>query len=656
MSDFSKSITLLVALAFLVAGCGQQESDPAPERTIVYRTAPTASVAGEIAVEAGVTAYGILVYAEGTSYIAMTDEDGRFELSGLPEGDIRLRAQRFDLEPYDFGTISIGDDDLAKVQPFRNLPRAMMDNASSPAAAAGIAGTTNGDPGTIRGSVRTVVPGDQAGVTITVDRTSFSTRTDANGQFELAEIPPGSYSVVFERSGYQTRRVPAQVLPGANTLLQDIRMEPAEIARDAGRTIFGRVDLYLADGSLPTDFSNVRVVLEGTSYAAYPDGQGRFEIRNVPSGSYTVSASAPNFLLEQKFTVDLASVSAAEVDLLLVEDDISLLQGELFGTVLLEGAEEGGHAGTTVAVAGTSHSATTDSNGDFIIAGIEPGQYMVTMNQTGYKRQSIQGVNIEESSEVDLGIITLELDVEAPKVVMTVPSDGDRSVSINQPTRALVQFSMNMDARSVIDAISVSPEVQFKVEPEGSGRSTDTFVIEFSGVGRDGGRSLRYNTQYTVTIAKSASNMDNVGMEDDYVFRFRTGRPEIIATAPSDGSRNVSFDHLEPVRIYFNAPIDPRSIDTRNFEFRPRLFGNPNMRWQTDDRTGWSILILEGRGEHDTEYRVRITGSARTVAGDRVGNLPYSFSFRTFPLREFEGDNNSRDQRLRSQQSERERR
>lgn len=531
-----------------------------------------------------------------------------------------------------------------------------MDNAETPSIAAGIAGLSTGPPGTIRGSVRTLVPGDQVGVIVTVDRTSFSTRTDANGQFELAEVPPGSYSVVFERSGYQSRRVPAQVLPGSNTLLQDIRMEPAEIARDAARTIFGRVDLYLADGSLPTDFSMVRVVLEGTSYAAYPDNQGRFEIRNVPSGQYTVSATAPNFLLERKINVDLASVSAAEVDLLLVEDDVTRLLAEIYGTVLLQDAPDGTHAGTVVAVTGTQHSATTDSNGDFILSGIEPGTYLVTLTHPGYKRESISGIQLEESDEYDIGVITLERDVEAPKVVMTVPSDGERSVSINNPTRALVQFSMNMDTRSVIDAISISPEVHFRVQAEGSGRGTDTYLIEMAGVPRDGGRGLRYNTQYTVTIAKSASNMEGVSMEDDHVFRFRTGRPEIIATAPADGTRGVSFDHLEPVRIYFNAPIDPRSVDTRNIEFRPRLFGNPNIRFQTDDRTGWSIMILEGRGEYDTEYRVRITGGVRTVAGDRVGNVPYSFSFRTFAPREFDAAGSSIDERRRAQQSERERR
>lgn len=69
MTSSLKFAGLLVALAVLLVGCRGGEEPQPPERTIVYRTAPTASVAGEIAVEPGVTAFGILVYAEGTSFV-----------------------------------------------------------------------------------------------------------------------------------------------------------------------------------------------------------------------------------------------------------------------------------------------------------------------------------------------------------------------------------------------------------------------------------------------------------------------------------------------------------------------------------------------------------------------------------------------------------
>lgn len=657
MKTLSRFPLPLLLFTLLLAACGgREEPEPVVERQVVYRTPDTAAIAGEIGVDADVNAYGILVYAEGTSHVAMTDEQGRFEISGLPEGTFRLRTQRFDLEPYDYGHISVNQADLSKSQPFMTLPRALMASAETPAAAAGFPPLASGDPGNIRGSVITRVPGDQAGVSVTIDRTSFSTRTDANGQFELSAIPPGSYSIVFNRSGYQSRTVSAQVLPASNTLLQDIRLEPAELAPDATRTVFGRVDMLLADGSLPTDFSGVRVNLEGTGYSATPDSQGRFEIRNIPPGRYAVSASASGFLLERRFNVDLENVTAAEVDLLLVEDDDSALRGTLYGTVIREGDESATHAGTNIALAGSSYTAVTDEFGDFIIFDIEPGRYQVLVSHSGYKSKSIPGIDLDEGDEVDLGTLRLERDIEAPRVVMTIPSDGTRNFTINDPTRVLVQFSMNMATRSVVEAISISPEVGFRVAPEGaSGRGTDTFAIELAGVAREGRTMLRYDTQYTVTVAKSAESIEGVPMEDDHTFRFRTGRPEIIATAPADRDRDVWFDYLNPVRVYFNAPIDPRTIDARDVEFRPSLPSNPNIRFSTDSQTGWTVMTVDAVGNPDVEYRVRVRGNARTVGGARVGNMPYSFSFRTAPLRHFEsGDQRLEDQR-RARDLERER-
>lgn len=657
MTKLTRFFLPLFLFTLLFSACGGgEEEEPRVERQIVYRTPDTAAIAGEIGVDADVNPYGILVYAEGTSHVAMTDDQGRFEISGLPEGTYRFRTQRFDLEPYDYGHITINQADLTKTQPYMTLPRALMASAESPAAAAGFPSLASGDPGTIRGSVVTRVPGDQAGVGVTVDRTSYSTRTDANGQFELSGVPPGSYSVVFSRSGYQSRTVPAQVLPGSNTLLQDIRLEPAELAPDATRTIFGRVDLLLADGSLPTDFSNVRVNLEGTSHGATPDNQGRFEIRNIPPGRYTVGASASGFILERKFNVDLENVTAAEVDLLLVEDDDSALKAVLYGTVIREGDDSGSFAGTNIALAGSSYSAVTDEFGDFIIFDIEPGTYQALLSHGGYKSRSIPGIELEMGDEVDIGEVTLERDVEAPRVVMTAPADGTRDFTINNPTRVLVQFSMNMAPRSVVDAISISPEVSFRVTPEGSGgRGTDTFAIEIDGVARQGASMLRYDTQYTVTVARSASNMDGVPMEKDHSFRFRTGRPEIIATYPADRDRGVWLDYLNPIRVYFNAPIDPRTINPQDVEFRPSLPSNPNVRFHTDRETGWTVMNVDAVGNPDVEYHVRIRGNARTVGGARVGNLPYSFSFRTAELRQFESGEGTLEDRRRERDLERER-
>ncbi|WP_298537879.1 carboxypeptidase-like regulatory domain-containing protein [uncultured Algibacter sp.] len=45
---------------------------------------------------------------------------------------------------------------------------------------------------------------DNSNMTVSIDGTTFSVSTDVNGDFELTDIPFGSYTIVYEKSGYGT--------------------------------------------------------------------------------------------------------------------------------------------------------------------------------------------------------------------------------------------------------------------------------------------------------------------------------------------------------------------------------------------------------------------------------------------------------------------
>jgi hypothetical protein len=638
-------LTLLASCLALIVSCREQEPQPVVEKIVEYRDRPSASVSGEIGVPGGFESVGVMVFAEGTSHMAITDQQGRFLLSGLPEGEFTVRALRNDLEPLSLGTITVSAADFKKAQPFQSLARVLMD--AKPDDSPGVTGQGRimaaNRYGVLRGTVTTEIPGEEGGVLVRLEGTPARTATLPDGSFELYRVEPGSYSLSFSKAGYQdaTRGVTVQ----ADQVSQ---VPPIDLRSTGGgprpaRTVYGTVDLLTADGTPVEDLSVVRVVLEGTQYIATPSSTGTFEIRGVPPGAYVVSATAPGYLLERKARIDLTNVSAAEANLTLLEDTTDqMTRGIVMGRVLLTPPPDTGSGGVAVSLVGTSMVAFTDPNGRYRIDNVDAGTYDVMATLSGYESGLVQGLVVKPLEPTVVEDMTLTKEQEAPRIVLVRPADGARDVTIAQPTIAMIQFSERMDPESVFNAIRISPEAGWRFSPERTlGRGQDAFYIEMNAVPGDGAAALNYGTRYTIAVAKTAQSIAGVPMKEDESFSFTTGYPEIIATEPADGSQRGMFLYSEPIWVYFNAPIDPESMDVDDIDFEPDLPGSPILFWKTDTETGWTNLQIQGRGEYGTSYRVTIRGGVRTITGQRVRNTPYRWTFKTRELKSFEDEYNT---------------
>jgi hypothetical protein len=628
-------LLILFMASLALAACGRKgEEAPATPATPVPTTA---SVAGILTVPSGVDAHSIMVFAEGTSFMALTGSTGAYEISGLKPGTYTIRAARPDLVSAVVDTVIISEADLAKPQPFLNLPGLLMDALDPTQSAAAFASRTRGS---VVGFVTSQIPGDEMGVLVEIEGTSLRARTLEDGSYEIINVEPGEYNVLFSRPGYATQTVAAVVRAGDRSELPTVRLvssaDPAVAALSgeeptADRVLFGTVEVLLADGTFPNDFTAVRVVLEGTSHSATPDRMGRFEMRGLPAGEYVVAANAPGFILDRKIPVSLLALNAAEVELTLLEDTIGGTgAGAIVGRVTFDEPPRGGMGGVSVAIAGTNLVAYTDDAGFYSILNVPAGERQLVANFTGYRPGSIF-VNVrDEMNPTEVPDILLERDVRRPEVVYTDPAPG-REVAIMQPTTISIQFNVPMDVASVQRAVSLAPPVGFHVVTrQRSMGSSNSFAIELDALPSERGAALRYGTRYTLTIARSASSDEGVTMKDDYVYNFTTGHAEIIATVPDNKARDVEFRFDTPIAVYFNAAIDTESIGGDDIDIRPMPpTGRSNVYFRRDPRTGWTIMYIPGNGEFDTNYRVSIRRSAQTVAGDRIRNLPYSFEFRT---------------------------
>lgn len=626
---------LLPILALLLAvACGRDDNAPpagapAPVEQVDTSAAGTASINGEIGVPADVDPVGIMVFAEGTSHVAFTDGEGRYLLSGLPQGEYRIRAARADLQSLFIDTVDVTPVDIRADQPFRTLLRVLMD---APEASSSRGGTATRF-GSIRGTVATPFPGEEDGVRIVIDGTPYRTVTVPGGSYEFPTVPAGVYTLRFQRQGYRDATAVVSVEPGREATVDPVRLR---LGRDdpsaTGATIFGTVDVLTADGTPLSDYSTVRVILEGTRYLVTPDDNGRFQFNDLPPDSYIVAASAPGFLLDRRFQVNLANVPAVELTLTLVEDTtIPDDAAGVFGRALLSDAGEAGHAGITVAVAGTNLLASTNAAGEFQFLSLPPGTYDLVASFNGYLTTYANGVDVSPGAVTEVADIVLEPDIERPRVVFSSIDDGESNLPIRQPTDILLQFSQEMEINSVIEAIDITPAVTFRVRTGGRGRggaTGDVYTIEMQAIpGPDNDPVLTYDTRYTLTVASTAASRDGITMEEPYRLRFTTGAARIVGTSPRDGARDAGVYPDQPVLVYFNAPIDEDSFSPDDVDIDPET--SPSVQIRRDFDTGWSVIEIGFGMQQDTDYEIRIRRGARTIAGSRVENLPYAFSFRT---------------------------
>lgn len=202
--------------------------------------------------------------------------------------------------------------------------------------ATGIEVRLRGGTGSISGSVAIVGEGPIGGVTVTVSdgAASYSTKTLSLGDigsYVIEGLPlPGNYTVTFSRPGLATqiRSIDLDAFGGGNRLNVDANLSRATAVihgtvTDEGSTPLGGVQVTATTGE---------TTLLTTS--AHDPG-GRYELRDLPAGTYTITFERPG---SQPRAVLIALSAGEEREL-----DVSLTpQASVRGTVTVAGTPTGG--------------------------------------------------------------------------------------------------------------------------------------------------------------------------------------------------------------------------------------------------------------------------------------------------------------------------
>lgn len=311
---------------------------------------------------------GISVYIPGTSYSALTDENGNFAMSGIPQGLHTIRAQYA-------GYTFVEKENILLQTKDENAPETVIPETFNLSFGKGI----------VKGSVvlsDATEAGANAGILVNLSEStntySYSAVTNLTGNFSIVDVYPGTYTVEISKEGYDSAIISEIKVNGAS-----FTSIPTTTLQVIGGKLSGKVSV---DGL--TVFDGITVLAEnenGKKYFGIVNSAGEFSWESVSPGTYKITANYAGY--------KSISVSGIVVSMGNDVSDIRLSIKEkatytITGKVLREGMDSGFEGTSVVANNSTdksfSKTTVTGTDGTFILSEVEPGDYMITISREGY--------------------------------------------------------------------------------------------------------------------------------------------------------------------------------------------------------------------------------------------------------------------------------
>ncbi|MCZ9290844.1 carboxypeptidase regulatory-like domain-containing protein [Corynebacterium lehmanniae] len=225
-----------------------------------------------------------------------------------------------------------------------------------------------------------VTPGN---ATVVIEGDGYSREvTVTDGNVDVSDVPTGSYTVTVSAPGYEDK------------VINDVRVE-----KDQPGSI-GDVELDRSKGGLTGSVTpgNATVVIEGDGYSREVTvTDGNVDVSDVPTGSYTVTVSAPGY--EDKVINDVRVEKDQPGSIGDVELDRS--KGGLTGSVTPGNA--------TVVIEGDGYSReVTVTDGNVDVSDVPTGSYTVTVSAPGYEDKVINDVRVEKDQPGSIGDVELD--------------------------------------------------------------------------------------------------------------------------------------------------------------------------------------------------------------------------------------------------------
>ncbi len=318
--------------------------------------------------------------------VTVSSESGLYELSNLEAGTYTITFSKA-------GYVSYSVSDCVVV--------------------AGSSTTVDGNELTLASGIVTgkvVLSGEteSSGATVRITSTKDSTVTYADttaidGTFIIKNVDKGEYTLSVTKDGFVSNvgKI-VNVNLGVTNYLDTITLKNEKV------TISGSVMLQDAATQEGIMVLLSNKVEGGKTYTSTTDEKGRYTISDVVPGTYKIIASKGGFTTESTDYFTIESSVNKSVDSIL----LSVAIRSMVGKVTLEESSDNAGAlitATNISNPETIYSAISNSSGDFTLAGMVAGEYMVSITKSGYRTETLSAINVLKDNKKDVGTIELSI-------------------------------------------------------------------------------------------------------------------------------------------------------------------------------------------------------------------------------------------------------
>ncbi|HEX2835748.1 MAG TPA: carboxypeptidase regulatory-like domain-containing protein [Thermoanaerobaculia bacterium] len=465
-----------------------------------------------------------------------------------------------------------------------------------------------------------------------------NTTTGPDGSFTLENLTPGQVGVFVTKEGDFIQEQRMLTAPS-----RDVVLEFPAGGRVSGRVVEKgtRRPLTSFEAGISRSRGGGPMVMMGPPQTKpFTSDDGSFVLDNVPSGSVTLVANAPGFVSGR---VNLTVEEGKTLDDVIVELDTGVkLTGRVTGpngsalpdvSVRLAPSTTGGFA-----MRGTEKSATTDSNGEYTMDGLNAGDETITFAHSKYlstsKQVTLKGretrldVQLEGGTRVS-GIVVTEAGVPVADAEVRAMAPGagfPTSVATNasgtfefeslQPVRYRITANRTGYAEGVVEDYDVANGGQLRITLKtGStiyGRVTglneqelaNTFVMA-----RGSGAGAQTPVDSTGSYRIEGAPVGNVSVSASV--RGMTGGRSSAAqtvTLTAGGSMQVDIAFRSDVAVRGRVTRNGTALGNAQVMFMPRSGGQTNSA-NTDAGGNYSITGLE-----DGNYMVNVIDMGRIAS------------------------------------------